>query len=66
MKKGEKMNNQLLSKGCFTASLVSVAVSIGVWIFLGDDPAHSERLSIFIGLWAPTLMAMSNHYQTEE
>ena len=60
------MNNQLLSKGCFTASLVSVAVSIAVWIFLGDDPAHSERLSIFIGLWAPTLMGMSNHYKAQE
>jgi hypothetical protein len=60
------MNKEFLSKVCFTASLVSVTVSIIAWIFLGNDPAHSERLAIFIGLWAPTLMAMSNHYKLEK
>ena len=60
------MNKQFLSKVCFTASLVSVAVSIITWIVIGPDQAHSERLALFIGLWAPTLMAMSNHYKMEE
>ncbi len=63
---GESMNKQFLSKACFTASLVSVTVSIIAWIFIGADAAHSERLALFIGLWAPTLMAMSNHYKMEK
>jgi len=60
------MNKEFLSKVCFTASLVSVAVSIIAWILVGSDQAHSERLALFIGLWAPTLMAMSNHYKMEK
>ena len=55
-------NNQL-SNFCFIASLVSVACSIAVWCLSGDDPAHSERFGIFVGLWAPTLMALSVYYQ---
>ncbi|GAC1404516.1 MAG: hypothetical protein NVSMB52_18360 [Chloroflexota bacterium] len=43
----------------YSASFLSVLLSIGVW-FLGnrEDRATSERLAIFVGLWAPTLMAM--------
>ena len=53
-----------LSKFCFSASLVSVAVSIATWVFVGDtDPAHAERFGIFIGLWAPTLMGLANFYK---
>ena len=55
-------NNQL-SNFCFIASLVSVACSIAVWCLSGDDPGHSERFGIFVGLWAPTLMALSVYYQ---
>ena len=58
-------NNQL-SNFCFIASLVSVACSIGVWCLSGDDPAHSERFGIFVGLWAPTLMALSVYYQERQ
>ena len=55
-----------LSKLCFYASLASVAASIVTWVTVGDsDPAHAERFGIFIGLWAPTLMAMSNHYKKD-
>ena len=60
-KKMEK-NNQI-SNFCFIASLVSVACSIGVWCLSGDDPAHSERFGIFVGLWAPTLMSLAVYYQ---
>ena len=53
-----------LSKFCFFASLASVACSIGAWVTVGDaDPAHAERFGIFIGLWAPTLMGLANHYK---
>jgi hypothetical protein len=31
----------------------------------GDDPAHAERFGIFIGLWAPTLMGLSNYYKEQ-
>jgi len=53
-----------LSKFCFFASLASVACSIVAWVTAGDgDPAHAERFGIFIGLWAPTLMGLANHYK---
>jgi hypothetical protein len=62
-KKGGNMNSSL-SKFCFYASLVSVAVSILTWVSVGDaDPAHAERFGIFIGLWAPTLMGLANFYK---
>ena len=55
-----------LSKFCFYASLASVAASIATWVTVGDtDPAHAERFGIFIGLWAPTLMGMANHYKEQ-
>ena len=60
------MDKQQISNACFTASLASVIVSILTWVFAGEDPAHAERFGIFIGLWAPTLMAMSNHYKMEK
>ena len=57
-------SKQNLSNLCFYASLASVAASIVTWVTVGDaDPAHAERFGIFIGLWAPTLMAMANHYK---
>ena len=52
-----------LSRTFFAASLVSVAVSIGVWVTAGGDPAHAERFGIFVGLWAPTLMGLANYFR---
>ena len=58
------MDKQQLSNVCFTASLVSVNVSILTWVFASQgDPAHAERFGIFIGLWAPTLMGLANYYK---
>ena len=58
------MDKQQLSNVCFTASLVSVIVSILTWVFANQgDPAHAERFGIFIGLWAPTLMGLANYYR---
>ena len=60
------MNKPQLSTFCFTASLVSVLVSIGTWIFISpEDPAHGERFALFIGLWAPTLMGLANFYKRD-
>ena len=62
--KENKMDNTQLSKFCYVASLVSVAVSIATWVFISpEDPAHGERFGIFIGLWAPTLMGLANFYK---
>ena len=60
------VRNENTSTAFFVASLVSVAASIFVWVSADGAPAHAERFGIFVGLWAPTLMAMSNHYQAEE
>ncbi len=58
------MDKQQLSSICFTASLVSVIVSIATWVLISpDDPAHGERFALFIGLWAPTLMGLANYYK---
>ena len=58
------MNKENISNVCFTASLVSVIVSILTWVYAGEvDPAHAERFGIFIGLWAPTLMGLANYYK---
>ena len=43
--------------------LFSVVFSIATWSLVGDDPAHAERFGIFVGLWAPTLMGMANHFK---
>jgi hypothetical protein len=35
------------------------------WIQNGDTPeeqAHAERFGIFVGLWAPTLLILSNRF----
>ena len=58
------MDKKQISNAFFTASLVSVIVSILTWVFAGvEDPAHAERFGIFIGLWAPTLMGLANYYR---
>lgn len=55
-----------LSTICFQAGLLSIALSIWIWWFVnGDAPeeqAHAERFGIFIGLWAPTLLILSNRF----
>lgn len=57
---------RLMSGLCFQGGILSILLSIGVWWFLkGDDPvanAHAERFGIFIGLWAPTLLILSNRF----
>ena len=60
------MRKVSLSRWCFLASLASVGMSILTWVTVGEaDPAHAERFAIFIGLWAPTLMGLSNYYKEQ-
>lgn len=55
-----------LSTLCFFAGMASIVGSICVWWLLDRDTleaaAHAERFGIFIGLWAPTLLILSNRF----
>ncbi len=55
-----------LSTIFFQLGLISIVLSIAIWWFLnGDDAetrAHAERFGIFVGLWAPTLLILSNRF----
>ncbi len=50
------------------AALGSIGASILTWRGAKSkgDPAHGERLGIFIGLWAPTFFAMADAVGTQE
>ena len=60
--------NQLkfLSFVCLVLSFLSIAASIAIWYLTGgktpEIQAHSERFGIFVGLWAPTFMILSNRF----
>ncbi len=55
-----------LSLVCLILGFVSIAGSIAIWYFTGgktpDLQAHGERFGIFVGLWAPTFMILSNRF----
>ncbi|MFZ4766090.1 MAG: hypothetical protein ACOYMN_14160 [Roseimicrobium sp.] len=55
-----------MSTVCFQAGMLSIILSIGIWWFLNSDiaeeKAHAERFGIFVGLWAPTLLILSNRF----
>ena len=57
---------RVLSTICFQGGILSIILSIWIWWFLnGDDTetkAHAERFGIFVGLWAPTLLILSNRF----
>ena len=44
----------------------SILLSIGIWWFLDrnttEATAHAERFGIFVGLWSPTLLILSNRF----
>ncbi len=63
------MNNKQLknlSTLCLVLGFVSIAGSIAIWYMTGgktpDLQAHGERFRIFVGLWAPTFMILSNRF----
>ena len=47
------------------AGFLSILASILVW-FLSKDPdqAHGERFGIFVGLWAPTFLILSERVRS--
>jgi len=53
--------SKALSTVCLVAGFLSIAASIGIWMFYkGGDTAHAERFGIFVGLWAPTFFILSD------
>jgi len=57
---------KLLSNLCFVFGLASVLASIAIWYYAGGKEAtfeartHGELFGIFVGLWAPTFLILSN------
>lgn len=51
----------------YGAAGASVLLSIAIWALRrGEDRANSERFGIFVGLWAPTLMAVGKVLEDRE
>jgi hypothetical protein len=57
---------RLFSVIFFQLGLLSIVGSVFIWWFQNsEDPikkAHAERCGIFVGLWAPTLLILSNRF----
>jgi hypothetical protein len=55
-----------LSLVCLVLGFLSIAASIAIWYLTGgkslEAQAHGERFGIFVGLWAPTFMILSNRF----
>jgi hypothetical protein len=55
-----------LSNVCLILGFASIIGSIVIWFLTGgtapDSQAHAERFGIFVGLWAPTFMILSNRF----
>jgi len=55
-----------LSLVCLVLGFLSIAGSIAIWYLTGgksmEAQAHGERFGIFVGLWAPTFMILSNRF----
>lgn len=55
-----------LSNLCFVLGLASVLASIAIWYYAGgkevnfETRTHGELFGIFVGLWAPTFLILSN------
>lgn len=55
-----------LSNLCLFLGFASIIGSIAIWYLAGgtspESEAHGERFGIFVGLWAPTFMILSNRF----
>ena len=58
------MNLKTISNLSFFLGFASIIGSIAIWFFTGgtepESQAHAERFGIFVGLWAPTFLILSN------
>jgi hypothetical protein len=57
---------KFLSSICFFLGFASILGSIAIWFLTGgttpESLAHAERFGIFVGLWAPTFLILSNRF----
>jgi hypothetical protein len=55
-----------VSNICFVLGFLSIIGSIAIWFLTGgksaENQAHGERFGIFVGLWAPTFLILSNRF----
>lgn len=55
----------LLEKACFAFGVLSIPASLFVmFIFGAPDNAnvdYNQKMALFIGLWAPTLISIANY-----
>lgn len=62
----DKNQLKLLSFLCLVLGFSSIVASIAIWYLTGgkthESLAHAERFGIFVGLWAPTFMILSNRF----
>jgi hypothetical protein len=61
-----KKQFKFLSSVCFFLGFASILGSIAIWFLTGgttpESLAHGERFGIFVGLWAPTFLILSNRF----
>ena len=56
-----KKNLTLSSDVSLALGFVSIGISIFAWLTAkAGQPAHGERLGIFIGLWVPSFFILAN------
>ena len=60
----------ITSDVAYLAGMLSIGASIGAWTLSSrneDAPGEkADRWGIYVGLWAPTFMALGNAIQTAE
>ncbi len=53
-----------LSHICFVAGFLAIVASLSIWgWYKTPDPGHGQRLALFVGIWAPTLFALSDRLE---
>ncbi len=58
--------NRAISNSFIVATLLSIALSIAIWAgATGEGLEQTQRLALFVGLWAPTFMGFANYYKEE-
>jgi hypothetical protein len=64
--KGLVMSPKLLTQMgflCFICGFISIFLSLIIFFVIDNtDPAYTQRLGIFVGLWAPTFFALSSRF----
>lgn len=58
--------NRVISNSFIVATLLSITLSVAIWATAyGESLEHTQRLALFVGLWAPTFMGFANYYKEE-